>query len=82
MTRSEEVKTLVYKFGAIDVSRTYIREIRSAVTSIKNGIAQNNVALAAKDVEALAENLSKLETVYGLGEDALKEIQHLEKDLK
>lgn len=82
MTIREEVETLVYKFGAIDVSRTYIRGIRSALVAIKNGVAQNNLMLATKDIEALSDNLGRLEVVYGLGDDTLKAIQHLEKDLK
>lgn len=82
MERKEEVQTLVYKYGAIEVSRKYIRGIRSALANIRNGIELDNPALAAKDVGLLGEYLTRLETVYGLGEDSLKQIQHLEQDLK
>lgn len=82
MNRDEQVKTLVIKYGAIAVSRTYIRGIRAALANIRNGIETNNFALAAKDVGLLAEYLANLETVYGSGKDALEQIQSLDKNAK
>lgn len=81
MDKSEQVKTLVIKYGAIQVSRMYIRGIRSALANIRNGIETNNFALAAKDVGLLADQLERLETVYGT-EDALKQLQHLDEKVK
>lgn len=82
MNKSEVIKTLVSKYGAIEVSRNYIRGIRSALSNIRNGIETNNPALMAKDVGLLAENLSNLELVYGIGKESLDQIQQLEKELK
>lgn len=82
MNREDTVKTLVSKHGAIEVSRSYIRGIRSALSNIRIGIETNNFALASKDVGLLAENLANLETVYGIGKEALGQIQRLEKDIK
>ena len=81
MDKSEQVKTLVIKYGAIQVSRMYIRGIRSALANIRNGIETNNFALAAKDVGLLADQLERLEAVYGT-EDALKQLQHLDEKVK
>lgn len=82
MNKSEVIKTLVSKYGAIEVSRNYIRGIRSALSNIRNGIETNNPALMAKDVGLLAENLANLELVYGIGKESLDQIQQLEKELK
>lgn len=81
MEKREEVQTLMYKFGAIELSRSYIRGIRSALSNIRNGIELNNSMLAAKDVSLLAENLSKLEVLFGI-EDAKKQIKNLEQTKK
>lgn len=81
MNRDEQVKTLLTKYGAIEVSRVYIRGIRAALSNIRNGIETNNFALASKDVGLLAEHLACLETVYGM-EDGRKQIQHLDKEAK
>ena len=82
MNREDTVKTLVSKHGAIEVSRNYIRGIRSALTNIRIGIETNNFALASKDVGLLAEHLSNLETVYKIGKESLDQIQRLERDEK
>ena len=82
MDRNDVIKTLVSKYGAIAVSRNYIRGIRSALSNIRNGIETNNPALMAKDVGLLAENLTRLELVYGIGKESLDQIQQLEKELK
>lgn len=82
MNREEQVKTLVSKYGSIAVSRFYIRGIRAALANIRNGVETNNIALMAKDVGLLADNLANLESVYGLGKDALDQIMTLDKDIK
>ncbi len=81
MNRDDVLKTLVIKYGAIEVSRNYIRGIRSALTNIRMGIETNNFALAAKDVGLLDDNLKKLESLYNL-DDARKQLQHLEQQNK
>lgn len=75
MTKDEEVKTLLIKYGAIDLSRSYIRGVRRALANIKNGIETNNFALASRDVSLLEDNLSKLELVFG-SEEGRKQLQH------
>lgn len=82
MTKDEEVKTLLIKYGAIDLSRNYIRGVRHALANIKNGIETNNFALAAKDVGLLNENLSALELIFGGDKDTLEQLQHLDKKVK
>lgn len=82
MNRDEQVRTLVSKYGSIAVSRFYIRGIRSALSNIRNGVETNNIALMAKDVGLLADNLANLETVYGIGKESLDQIQTLDKDNK
>lgn len=82
MNKDEQVKTLVSKYGSIAVSRFYIRGIRNALSNIRNGVETNNIALMAKDVGLLADNLENLEMVYGIGKDALDQIQTLDKDNK
>ena len=82
MNRDEQVKTLVAKYGSIAVSRFYIRGIRSALSNIRNGVETNNIALMAKDVGLLADNLANLESVYGIGKEALAPIQTLDKHIK
>lgn len=81
MNRDDVLKTLVIKYGAIEVSRNYIRGIRSALTNIRMGIETNNFALAAKDVGLLDDNLKKLESLYNL-DDARKQLQHIEQQNK
>ena len=75
MNKDEEVKTLLIKYGAIDLSRNYIRGVRHALANIKNGIETNNFALASRDVSLLEDNLSKLELIFA-SEDGRKQIQH------
>lgn len=81
MNRDDVLKTLVIKYGAIEVSRNYIRGIRSALANIRMGIETNNFALAAKDVGLLDDNLKKLESLYNL-DDARKQLQHIEQQNK
>ncbi len=81
MNRDDVLKTLVIKYGAIEVSRNYIRGIRSALTNIRMGIETNNFALAAKDVGLLDDNLKKLESLYNIDE-ARKQLQHIEQQNK
>lgn len=68
MTKDEIVKTLIYKYGAVEVSRMYIRGIRNALSNIRNGIETNNFALSAKDVGLLNENLDMLERLFNTKE--------------
>lgn len=75
MTKDEEVKTLLIKYGAIDLSRNYIRGVRHALANIKNGIETNNFALASRDVSLLEDSLSKLELIFG-SEEGRKQLQH------
>lgn len=75
MTKDEEVKTLLTKYGAIDLSRNYIRGVRHALANIKNGIETNNFALASRDVGSLEDNLSKLELIFA-SEEGRKQLQH------
>jgi len=75
MNKDEEVKTLLIKYGAIELSRTYIRGIRSALANIKNGIATDNFAAAARDVGLLEDKLAHLELVFG-SEEGRKQLQH------
>lgn len=75
MTKDEEVKTLLTKYGAIDLSRNYIRGVRHALANIKNGIETNNFALSSRDVSLLEDNLSKLELIFG-SEEGRKQLQH------
>lgn len=81
MNRDDVLKTLIIKYGTIEVSRNYIRGIRSALSNIRNGIETNNFALAAKDVGLLEDNLKKLESLYNI-DDARKQIQHLDNQKK
>jgi len=75
MNKDEEVKTLLVKYGAIELSRHYIRGVRSALANIKNGIETNNFALASRDVGLLDENLKHLELIFN-SEDGRKQLQH------
>lgn len=75
MNKDEEVKTLLIKYGAIELSRNYIRGVRSALANIRNGIETNNFALASRDVGLLEYNLSKLELIFA-SEDGRKQLQH------
>lgn len=81
MNRDDVLKTLVIKYGAIEVSRNYIRGIRSALANIRMGIETNNFALASRDVGLLDDNLKKLESLYNIDE-ARKQLQHLEQQNK
>lgn len=76
MNRDDVLKTLVIKYGAIEVSRNYIRGIRSALANIRMGIETNNFALASRDVGLLDDNLKKLEGLYNLDE-ARAQLQHV-----
>lgn len=75
MNKDEEVKTLLTKYGAIELSRNYIRGVRRALANIKNGIETNNFALASRDVGSLEDNLSKLELIFA-SEEGRKQLQH------
>lgn len=75
MNKDEEVKTLLIKYGAIELSRNYIRGIRHALANIKNGIETNNFALSSRDVGLLEDQLSHLELVFA-SEEGRKQIQH------
>lgn len=81
MNRDDVLKTLVIKYGAIEVSRNYIRGIRSALANIRMGIETNNFALASRDVGLLDDNLKKLEGLYNI-DVARKQLQHLEQQNK
>lgn len=81
MNRDDVLKTLVIKYGAIEVSRNYIRGIRSALANIRMGIETNNFALASRDVGLLDDNLKKLEGLYNIDE-ARAQIQHIEQQNK
>lgn len=71
MNRKEIVSTLISKFGSLDTVRYYVKEMHNGITSMKLGIAENNFALASKEIELLSENLSYLE--YALGMDITKQ---------
>ena len=75
MNKDEEVKTLLIKYGAIELSRYYIRGIRSSLANVKNGIELNNFALTSRDVGLLEENLKHLELIFG-SEEGRKQLQH------
>lgn len=75
MNKDEEVKTLLIKYGAIELSRNYIRGVRHALANIKNGIETSNFALSSRDVGLLEDNLSKLELIFA-SEDGRKQLQH------
>lgn len=75
MNKDEEVKTLLVKYGAIELSREYIRGIRRSLANIKNGIETNNFALAARDVGLLEDRLAHLELIFN-SEDGRKQLQH------
>ena len=81
LNKDEINKTLQIKYGAIELSRHYIRGIRSALSSIRNGIELNNFAIASKDVGLLAENLEMLERLYGI-EQAREQILLLDNTKK
>lgn len=81
MNRDDVLKTLVIKYGAIEVSRNYIRGIRSALANIRMGIETNNFALASRDVGLLDDSLKKLEGLYNIDE-ARAQIQHIEQQKK
>lgn len=76
MNKDDVLKTLVIKYGAIEVSRNYIRGIRSALANIRMGIETNNFALASRDVGLLDDNLKKLEGLYNI-DDARAQLQHV-----
>lgn len=75
MTKDEEVKTLLIKYGAIELSRNYIRGVRNALANIKHGIETNNFARSSRDVGLLEDNLSKLELIFA-SEEGRKQLQH------
>lgn len=75
MTKDEIVKTLIIKYGAVEVSRMYIRGIRSALSNVRNGIETDNFALSARDVGLLADNLDMLERIFN-SEEGRKQITH------
>lgn len=81
MNRDDVLKTLVIKYGAIEVSRTYIRGIRSALANIRMGIETNNFALASRDVGLLDDNLKKLEGLYNIDE-ARAQLKHIDEQKK
>ncbi len=81
MNRDDVLKTLVIKYGAIEVSRNYIRGIRSALANIRMGIETNNFALASRDVGLLDDNLKKLEGLYNIDE-ARAQLQHIDEQKK
>lgn len=82
MDKKEQIETLIIKYGAIAVSRFYLRGARNALANIRNGIETNNFALAAKDVGLLNENLSALELIFGGDRSTLEQLQHLDKKVK
>lgn len=81
MNRDDVLKTLVIKYGAIEVSRNYIRGIRSALANIRMGIETDNFALASRDVGLLDDNLKKLEGLYNIDE-ARAQLQHIDEQKK
>ena len=81
MNRDDVLKTLVIKYGAIEVSRNYIRGIRSALANIRMGIETNNFALTSRDVGLLDDNLKKLEGLYNIDE-ARAQLQHIDEQKK
>ena len=82
MDKKEQIETLIIKYGAIAVSRFYLRGARSALANIRNGIETNNFALAAKDVGLLNENLTALEFVFTGNKDTLEQLRTLDKNIK
>lgn len=81
MNKDEINKTLLVKYGALDLSRYYIGEIRNAVNMIKIGIESNNFALASKEVGALDDAVAMLGKLFNM-EDARKQIKHLDNTKK
>lgn len=82
MDQKEQIETLMIKYGAIEVSRFFLRGARNALANIRNGIETNNFALAAKDVGLLNEKLSCLERIFNGNKDTLEQLQHLDKEVK
>ena len=82
MNMKEQIETLTIKYGAIELSRFYLRGARTALASIRNGVETNNFALAAKDVGLLNQYLSALEMIFGGDKNTLEQLQQLDKNVK
>lgn len=80
MNQEEIIKTLISKYGAIDVLRFYTKELHSSLTSMKVGIADNNQMLAVKDLEHALNSLSYLERIISNNEYK-PSVKHLEKEI-
>lgn len=63
INRKEVLKALVRQFGGVETARYYLADALSDIQTIEIGVAENNQMLAAKAVESLKENLSKLKAL-------------------
>lgn len=81
MTKDEINKTLLTKYGTLELSRYYISGIRDALNMVKIGIETNNFALASREVGALDDALTMLGKLFNM-EEARKQIAHLDNQKK
>ena len=60
ISRTEVLKALVNKFGAVETARYFLCDALSDLSSMEVGIGDNNPLLAMKNCESLKENLTNL----------------------
>lgn len=60
ISRTEVLKALVNKFGAVETARYFLGDALSDLSSMEVGIGDNNPLLAMKNCESLKENLTNL----------------------
>lgn len=63
ISRQEVLKTLVSKFGGMEVVRYFLTDALSDLQTMEVGLADNNPLQAARCCESLKENLTNIRTL-------------------
>lgn len=76
ITRKGALLAVVSKYGAVETLRALIADLRSDLSTMEVGVADNNPLMVAKTVESMAQTIAGINSVL----EQKKERKNIEKE--